>query len=311
MNYPKHHKNHKNFGRPGTIRMEKYNYIINTTIKENGPTVEYNNIKIRLALDAKKHKVIIEGKRNKAINYMDNFLLQNIIAKSKNGISLLSNKLMLYGKNRPCKEICESLAAYFNIKTLIKPIELNPNVLCIVVADGIKPKTGVIFTTRTKWNVHSVDPLMQQEWTNGDYYKYFPNLKCHSKKIEEAWDSISSIENIKAIVVICVHAHVNINQLWKNLINKHSDLPILLLSIPCCKGFKQIKDQEPIIDLVDPALDSEDCGQVFVWTKNWTKDTTKTNETNEAIEKKEAIDTIVITEVTEVTEVTESTEATE
>lgn len=290
MNYPTHRKNHKTFGRPGTIRMEQHNYIIKTSIEENGSAIEYKNIKIRLATNKKKHKIIIEGKRNKTINYMDNFFRHNIIIKSRNGISLLSNKLMLYGKNKPCKEICESLAAYFNIKTLTKLIELDPNVLCIVVADGIRPKTGVIFATRTKWNVHSVDPLMLQEWSNGDYNKFFPNLKCYSNKIEEVLDSITSIENIKAIVVICVHAHVNINNLWNELTDKYTDLPILLLSIPCCTGFKQVKNLEPTVTLVDPALDSEDCGQIFVWTKNWEKINPKINEE------------IVITEVTSTTE---------
>mgnify|MGYP000900357735 CR=1 FL=1 len=270
MNYSRHRKHQKQFGRFGTIRIEKHNYEINAIMQADGSPIEFNNINIKLTKAGKKHKIIIEGKRNKAINYMDNFLRLDIINKNRIGISLLSKKLMLYGKNKPCKEICESLAAYFNIKKLIKNIRFNQNVTCIVVADGIRPKTGVIFATRTHWNVHSVDPLMRPEWINGDYDKFFPRLKCHDKKIEEVIDSICSVDNTTAIVIICVHAHVNINNLWNNLITKHECLPILLLSMPCCTGYEQV-NIVPIINLIDPAIDNEDCGQIFVWEKNWAK----------------------------------------
>ncbi|XWV25159.1 hypothetical protein QJ856_gp0613 [Tupanvirus deep ocean] len=203
--------------------------------------------------------------------YMDKFIKYNAHFQEKYGVSLISDKLAVYGKKQPTKEICESIAAITHTRRYCSDLLDNSNVLCFAVADGIAPRTGILLAKLTKWNVHSIDPIMGNTWIkNGENSLLLPNLVCHKAMLEVIDESIiSSMSNIDAVVVVGVHSHADLNSFWLKLKAQVPGKPIFLLSIPCCKEFEHyIKDTPPLFDIEDVGIPSPK-NRVMAWTHNW------------------------------------------
>ncbi len=255
---------------------------INALIKKNGEAISCDGKIIRLVQSKRtgNYRILIEYEKNDKTKYLTKLYYKNQLFEEEHGASLFSKKLDLYGRDKVIKEICENFAAYYHVRSMCCPILGNPNVLCITVADGVAPRAGSIFSMHTKWQVHSVDPLMREKWTNKTNKKFFPNLTCHTNTIENSYEEIiKSISNPVTIVVIGVHSHANLNDLWIRITTDFNKTPILFLSIPCCKGFQHhINGVEPILNITDENIPTT-ANRILIWTKNWDDKIIKSQET--------------------------------
>eukprot|EP00494_Astrolonche_serrata_P005924 UN05941 len=61
------------------------------------------------------------------------------------------------------KELSESLAAFTACRDHLSDIVRldDPTGTCVVIGDGKTPRTGMLLTFFTKWQIHSVDPIMR------------------------------------------------------------------------------------------------------------------------------------------------------
>lgn len=155
----------------------------------------------------------------------------------------------LWGSHDPTKEITESVSALRNTINYLKEkygkidIFNNTNVLCLCVADGMRPQTGTLFAIKTKWQVYSIDPLM-----NSEYKHDYANLHCVSSLVE---DCHFDFEKYELVVVIGVHSHANLDDLWIKI----GENKKFLLSIPCCGGIVHtVEGVEPVFDLFDGGI---------------------------------------------------------
>src|SRR5439155_25131412 len=184
------------------------------------------------------------------------FLYISYIFEEKYGYCLNSSKLNIY-KNST-KEICESMSALIHTLKYCDEDIKNNKILCLVIADGISPKTGILFALNTNWNIHVIDPIMDDKWVNGKFKNIIPNMVCYRNKIEEIDDNIFK-NNIgfEKLIIIGVHSHANLNLLWEKIIYNFPQVSIFLLSIPCCNGFEHyVKKQDPFINIIDYAIPS-------------------------------------------------------
>jgi hypothetical protein len=197
---------------------------------------------------------IKESKRNYSIDIIAPYIDDTLIDKYYR-LQCIHDKTIpatIFGRSNPTKEITESMAAHkavFDFITHeIKDITFTnrSDVLCICVADGVSPKTGSIFAISTKWNVVSIDPEMNEKWLDTEKCLY-PNLKCYRSLIE---DYEIDFEKYNYFIVIGVHSHANMNDLWMRFTGKM----VFMVSIPCCGGFVHI------VDGVVPYLDGFDTG---------------------------------------------------
>jgi hypothetical protein len=125
------------------------------------------------------------------------------------------------------KEISESLAAYYAIKTCLEKTVGrqafgDENVNCYVVADGSMPRTGGVLVLLTNWRVYSIDPAMKNTITN-----QFDKLSCHTCTAEE-FDIPQAKQGVLSVVV-AVHSHADFNAFWNRI-----PTPKLGIAIPCC-----------------------------------------------------------------------------
>jgi hypothetical protein len=196
-----------------------------------------------------------------------------ILEKEGLGISD-TEKINIFGRNNPTKEITETFGAIYHLFEYIKlyifsnirdDISLinfrnDSNILCICVGDGISPKSGYIFAKRTQWNIFSIDPEMKKSWVEKSH---LPNLTCINKKIEDV-DFIT--DDYHTIIIISIHSHANMNYIW----NKFKELKarLICLSIPCCEWHGQrVTDKVPIVQLHEPGIFSEK-NEIIIWTNN-------------------------------------------
>ena len=162
------------------------------------------------------------------------------------------------------------MSAFTHIKKMMYCYKDKKNVTFIIIGDGIAPKTGILFALNDdEWKVYVIDPLISNEWTNGIYSKYFPNMQCYPNKIEEVIFSINNdLKNQDVVVVVGVHSHANLSMVWEYLIKNNTELPLALLSIPCCGGVEHfIKSRDPFLDKVDEGIPSEK-NRVMIWKNN-------------------------------------------
>ena len=127
------------------------------------------------------------------------------------------------------KEITESFAAYEAVRQrLFRHFQFaDPKVVMIAVGDGSTPRTGATFAYRSRWQCHSVDPILapKTRWAAID------RLHIHRKKIEECSREDFSITDDSTVVVAAVHSHAPL-PLCTSVIGRVRRLAIV--AIPCC-----------------------------------------------------------------------------
>ena len=142
------------------------------------------------------------------------------------------------------KEITESVGAYIAIHDhlLKKVINREEGVQVFVVGDGKTPRTGALIACLTKWNVHSIDPVMEEK------YWEIRRLKTYRAKAEE----LSFEGKEKQAIVVCVHSHAQVSSCLKMLKGFTS---VHFVNIPCC--FDSDIDKKPDISYIDMGIQSQ------------------------------------------------------
>ena len=127
------------------------------------------------------------------------------------------------------KEITESFSAYEAARTkLFRHFQFgDPKVIMLSVGDGATPRTAATFAFRSRWQCHSIDPLLR----NKSRFGRIDKLTLHPKKIEECTREDFRIKDDSTVVVAAVHSHATLDKVVAT-IGKVARLAII--AIPCC-----------------------------------------------------------------------------
>lgn len=193
------------------------------------------------------------------INYMNQFFRLCLNAQKVFDVKI-ADILEAYGTCKQTKEITESMSAYNNIRNNIDNINLlDENIVCLIIGDGTRPKTGIVFSVNTKWKILSVDPEMDDRWVNSN--NQFTNLTCYKNKIEDILiDILNDNKEMSQLFIINVHSHANLDESWNTIINWREnnklDVKLLCFSMLCCPKFVQR------ITSIEPFYEGRDCGVI-------------------------------------------------
>lgn len=150
------------------------------------------------------------------------------------------------------KEISESMGAFNAVKEHLNYDSNDESVTVVVVGDGNTPRTGSIFAFMTKWNVISVDPIMNVSDGYGENTFDIKRLLTFKSKIE----NMIIIED--KVIIVCVHSHAKTSNCLKHVNGRQRSL----VSIPCC--FKPDIDQKPDVTYIDHGILSPK-NEVMIW----------------------------------------------
>ena len=121
------------------------------------------------------------------------------------------------------KEISESFGCYNAVRRYLQELPLgDPNITLIAVGDGVTPRTAATFALRTKWQCHSIDPLLKggtKKW------EVIQRLTLHVNKVE----NVPPIK-CETAVIVAVHSHAN---LQKAILVANAPT-VYVVAIPCC-----------------------------------------------------------------------------
>ncbi|ARF08173.1 hypothetical protein Catovirus_1_223 [Catovirus CTV1] len=128
------------------------------------------------------------------------------------------------------KELSESgaLSKYIVNNKLLKTDDKNTILYC--VGDGSIGLTGYIMSIATSWKIISFDPLANDTIVNENF--------SICKKYDYDVDLINVFDNKTKIVVMALHSHGNIQMFYERLKNFYAGLTYVIMSVPCCGGFK-------------------------------------------------------------------------
>lgn len=199
------------------------------------------------------------------------------------------------------QEVTESMACLHAVDLHLKLRFSEPDILCVVVGDGVVPRTGALFAMRTKWNqIISVDPAMlemletQSQSARKQVYarkqvtskqslerrrlqlerlREVQRLEMLALPIENALITIRP--DVKSVVLILPHAHV-VPDLALGAFRLESEasssgnLPsISVVQIPCCKYVKHntVCGAMPDVEYVDTSICGHTHGKrtIRVW----------------------------------------------
>lgn len=201
-------------------------------------------------------------------DYFAKFIYLNNRMQYLTGKSLLDNDLNIYGKprNKKCnhvvKEICENISALTAVTNYMPDALDDDNILCLAIGDGKQPRAGILFALSTKWNVISIDPIMDDKWLTF-HQENLPNLKCVKATATVAIDNID-FNKYACVVIVGVHSHADMFEVKKE-VSKKSDARILIIYIPCCKGIpRQFNKNNLVIDKYDPSIPSTK-NRLLIW----------------------------------------------
>lgn len=177
--------------------------------------------------------------------------------------------MSLFGSNNPLKEITENMAGVSHLANSELP---ETDVLCLVHGDGIGPRAGVMVAMKKPgWTVCSIDPLMRlnmdqkTNFARGGDYTNVPNLHLYKSKVEDCFDDLS-LGEYQHVAILGVHSHADVDALWHKVAAAYPGIARTLISILCCKGFKQqIDDLKPSKDFRDYEIMSVN-NRVMMWS---------------------------------------------
>lgn len=120
------------------------------------------------------------------------------------------------------KEITESMAVFGAVRKCGKwpGILADSEVTCVVPGDGVSPRTGVIAAYRSRWDVHSVDPMLRER-TN------LPKrLTLHRCKVQDFCISCH-----KTAVILSTHSHALLDDTIRAC---HGWNKMIVIALQCC-----------------------------------------------------------------------------
>eukprot|EP00931_Biecheleriopsis_adriatica_P044799 TRINITY_DN25661_c0_g1_i1.p1 TRINITY_DN25661_c0_g1~~TRINITY_DN25661_c0_g1_i1.p1 ORF type:complete len:269 (+),score=36.52 TRINITY_DN25661_c0_g1_i1:350-1156(+) len=199
--------------------------------------------------DPSRCRVVSEEKGTHFTRYMDEFLSLTCASQ------LFPNS----------KELTESMAVLHAVRStpaLARRFSTgDPSVTCLVIGDGVVPRTAALAAFRTSWTCIAVDPLMEVDGS------------------ETSWGGINRLTAIRARVqdipiidcskclLVLVHAHVGLKDslsrvLWRDALG--------VVAIPCCNWYKEIlmpDGESPVLEQDDPHIVSPH-RLVRVWVRD-------------------------------------------
>jgi hypothetical protein len=132
----------------------------------------------------------------------------------------------------PYKEITESMSAYKNVREFIDV--KDPGETYIMIGDGSLALTAALFVFLTKGQAISIDPKLNigkvLAWKEREKVE---RLIVYDTKFQDMPMSIRNISD-KPSHLICVHAHVNLEEL-----NEYLPYWKYIYSNPCCNPHEQ------------------------------------------------------------------------
>jgi hypothetical protein len=131
--------------------------------------------------------------------------------------------------NEPAKEVTESMAALRWAKKALREAGVESpakrtDVICLVVGDGVLPRTGALVAHKTRWNVISVDPLLR---IHDPRITGVKRLACIQARIEDVQGDMGWAE---IGVILAVHSHAPLQAAWDKVRAKRK----VCVAIPCC-----------------------------------------------------------------------------
>jgi len=133
-----------------------------------------------------------------------------------------ASDLLAWGLMPNGKEITESFATYRIVcKQLRLPLN-DPTIALVSVGDGHTPRTAAVFAVRSKWQCHSIDPLLRDK-----NWSMIQRLTLHRRKVE---DAILDLHDASIVVIVAVHSHALIKDILTNVLGQ----PRHLVALPCC-----------------------------------------------------------------------------
>ena len=134
-----------------------------------------------------------------------------------------------------CKEISESVAAYFAASRTLRMKVTDEKVMAICVGDGAMPRTSVLLALTTKWQVIAIDPDMEKA---KDKIKCILSqvgrLRVLPHRIEEVPLAPEDFDGIERLLLIHVHSHASLSASLQSFRKAGWLGEILVVSIPCC-----------------------------------------------------------------------------
>jgi len=166
--------------------------------------------------------------------------------------------------NEPAKEITESMAAFRWAKKALgwdSPHSgANPakreDVVCLVVGDGVLPRTGALVAHKSRWYVTSVDPLLR---IHDPCIRNVKRLVCIQAKIEDVQGDACGA-NVG--VILAVHSHAPLQVAWDKVRAERK----VCVAMPCCVK-QDLEGLEPWKEVRDPGVLS-DKNLVRIW-RTW------------------------------------------
>lgn len=141
--------------------------------------------------------------------------------------------LFIGSHTRAAKEVTESFAMY---RAVIDHLKINTgdyDVVCVVVGDGVTPRTASLFCHMTRWLVYSIDPEFNLK-TIGQYFQEKIRL---GNKVKRLFIRKKKIEDLKIdckgkrVVMVFPHSHAPLHESFTSVFN-YSRLDAVAL--PCC-----------------------------------------------------------------------------
>lgn len=170
------------------------------------------------------------------MTFQDRYPLR-ILGKTKNKLTkeaLETTSAWVYLKNA-FEQIFFPDASYSQRPTEFEKYFGNEKTVCIVPGDGIGPRTGLMFALLTKWQVISVDPIMNI----GALPELPSNLTCIKGKVEDI--DLKPYQGFNCVSVH-VHSHANYEELWKKFEEISPNAFHIGYSNPCCVGYQHTLD---------------------------------------------------------------------
>lgn len=188
-------------------------------------------------LNCKNDNCEVRAKRYRSL-YIDRFM------------SLKAAPDMLLNNLFPnAKEITESFSAYqAAVRCLSRDIfhQSFENVM-VSVGDGHRPATAGLFAFLTRWECHSIDPVLRERKNN------IQRLVLHSKQVEQ-----TKLEFNVPTLICGVHSHARLSDCLQSIKAPYRSV----IAMPCCVPLNL--DRSPDYEYVDDNVWSP-CNLIKVW----------------------------------------------
>lgn len=157
----------------------------------------------------------------------------------------------IFGGKNPAKEMSETGAALRHVLDHLGHRKRYLSQATVIIpGDGCAPRTGLPLACLSNWTVYSIDPMMRDKWTNRAT-EMPDNLVCINGLIEE----FELPDTSDLIIILAVHSHISLPDLWDRLLVKYPRNSLLVLSMPCCPGYDQVLPEvRPILDIHDTSI---------------------------------------------------------